>query len=232
VSPRTPSQHAPRLELRRVALDQIPPLDLVVAPGDVVAVSGWNSSPLLWAVAGLRPPASGEILVDGHPVGDREGALDAGVALISAISPLASLLTAYENVLLPLTAHRAYEPPPGARRLRPDGDPVAAAQSALDSVGLLESADHLIEDLSGGQQQRVAIARALAGQPRLLLADQATTDLDAGNRSRVIALLRDLARADAAVVLASDDPAILDTADRSVTLDPSTELRPPRGSAG
>jgi putative ABC transport system ATP-binding protein len=221
VNRRTPSQHPPRLELRRVALDQGAPLDLMLAPGDVVAVSGWNSSPLLWAVAGLRPPASGQILVDGHPVSSHEGALEAGVALISSVSPLASLLTAYENVLLPLTGHRAYESTPGARRLRPDGEPVVAARSALAAVGLLESADHLIEDLSGGQQQRVAIARALAGQPRLLLADQATTDLDAGNRSRVIGLLRELAGAGAAVVLASDDPAILDTADRSVALDPS-----------
>ena len=69
--------------------------------------------------------------------------------------------------------------------------------------------------------QRVAIARAIATRPRLLLADQATSDLDAGNRNKVIELLRNVAASGAAVLLASDDPAVLSAANRTVVLDRS-----------
>jgi putative ABC transport system ATP-binding protein len=210
-----------RLELRQVVPADGFPVDLLVAAGELVALSGWNSSELLRAVAGLPPPVSGEVLVDGRRVAGHDQALAAGTALVSSGSGLATLLTAFENVLLPLAERRAGRARADGEPAAPAGpDPVRLARQALEAVGLAESADHLIEDLSGGQQQRVAMARAIAGRPRLLLADQATTDLDAGNRTRVVALLRGLAADGAAVLLASDDPAIIAESDRTVVLEP------------
>ncbi len=218
-------QGPPRLELRGVVLSDNVPIDQVVASGVVVAVSGWNNSELLWAIAGLGPVTSGEILIDGRRTVGHDQAVAAGVALISQGSALAGLLTALENVLLPLAGrHRTA----GQRQpIVPDHDPAAVARQALAAVGLSDSANHLIEDLSGGQQQRVAVARAIAARPRLLLADQPTTDLDVGNRTRVLRLLRELAAAGSAVLLASDDPAIVAASDRTVVLEPVTNTGHP-----
>lgn len=204
-------QPPPRLELRGVLVADQAPLDLVVEEGEVVAVSGEQSSELLWAVAAAGPLLSGEVLVDGRLVQDHEQGLAAGLALVTQGHALATLLTALENIVLPLAEQGREE------------SPAAAARQALSAVGLAESADHLIEDLSGGQQQRVAVARALALRPRLLLADQATTDLDGGNRSRIVGLLRELADSGGAVLLASDDPVVVAEADRTVILRPGPD---------
>lgn len=196
---------APRLQFDQLVVRDRPPLSGTVDAGEVVALTVWEATPVLLAAAGFGAPVSGEVTVDGLPIVDRESALAAGVALIADGGALASLLTAYENVVLPLLDGRFS-----------GEDPIAAAREALAAVGLGESADHLVEELSGGQQQRVSIARALATRPRVLLADQVTTDLDPANRTRVLALLRDLARSGAAVLLASDDPTVIDSCDRTL----------------
>jgi putative ABC transport system ATP-binding protein len=192
------------LQLRGVVVAGQAPLDLAVAAGELVAVSGWDTGDLLWAVVGLGRIEAGEVLVDGRLIGDHRSALAVGMVLIPDGGALASLLTAYENVLLPVLG-----------RPRPTRDPVTAARDALQAVGLADSADHLVEELSGGQQQRVAIARALACDPRVLVADQVTTDLDPANRVRVLGLLRDLAHSGAAVLVASDDPVVIEACDRA-----------------
>ncbi len=201
---------APRLRLAGVVLAGAASLDLAVASGELVAIVGWDSSDLLGVVAGLVRPESGIVTIDGVPIDDRIGAADRGVVLMPQSGALAMLLTAYENVLLPLLGR------PGGDVA--DSDPPARARRALELVGLADSADHLVEELSGGQQQRVAIARTLAARPRVLLADQVTTDLDPANRTRVLDLLRDLAAGGAAVLLASDDPAVIEACDRSVSI--------------
>lgn len=90
---------------------------------------------------------------------------------------------------------------------------------ALDLVGLAESGRHLVDQLSGGQQQRVALARAFALRPSVLLADESTSDLDAGNRERMIAALRGEAERGAIVVLATHDPQAAGLADAELALD-------------
>ena len=199
------------LEVRDLVLAGDRLLDFHVAAGELVSVSGEHTSDLLWAIAGLGDPGGETITIDGEAVANQVQALAAGVALIPQGGAVASFLTAYENVMLPLT-HRSDD------RGHRSEDLTAAARRALELVGLLDSADHLVEELSGGQQQRVAIARALAARPRLLLADQATTDLDPGNRARVMRLMRDLAMTGAGVLLASDDPAVVESCDRTLTL--------------
>ena len=208
-----------RLRLEGLRLTGHRPIDLTVEVGEVVALTGWDCSDLLWTIAGLARAESGRILVDGQVIAVREDALEAGVALIPEGGALASLLTAFENVVAPLVERQAATGRRAAAPRHAEDDPASRAGQALDSLGLADSADHLVEELSGGQQQRVALARAVAARPRLLLADQVTTDLDPDNRVRVVAVLRELARHGAAVVLASDDPAVRDSCDRTVVLD-------------
>jgi putative ABC transport system ATP-binding protein len=93
---------------------------------------------------------------------------------------------------------------------------------ALELVGLAESGRHLVDELSGGQQQRVALARAFAQQPAVILADESTSDLDAGNRERMIAALRGEADRGAVVVLATHDPEAAEEADAELALDEGT----------
>jgi putative ABC transport system ATP-binding protein len=183
----------------------------VVPPGGMLAVtgpSGAGKSSLLWALAGATS-CSGVVEVDAVPVADRADAAAAhGIALIPQGNGLPSFLTAAENVLVPLLGF---------------GVPLAEAQlrtqDVLALMGLDESSAHLVEELSGGQQQRVALARTLAAAPRVLLADEPTSDLDALNRQRVIRALRAEADAGAVVVMATHDAEAAAELDAELRLD-------------
>ena len=178
------------------------PLDLQVPGGRMVAVtgpSGAGKSSLLWALAcALRPAVatvSGSVEVDGQRLGDREDAARAGVVLVPQRNGLSATLSAEESILVPLLALGV-----------PAREASGRVAEQLERVGLSEFGRHLVDQLSGGQQQRVALARAFALQPRVLLADESTSDLDAGNRELMIAALRQEAARGAAVVLATHDP--------------------------
>jgi putative ABC transport system ATP-binding protein len=110
---------------------------------------------------------------------------------------LLSLLTAAENVELAQQAQRV-----------PRAQIVRDVPPALEAVGLLARADHLLEELSGGEQQRVAVARALVGGPDVVLADEPTAELDEANRVRVTSLLLDVAASGRLLVIATHDPAV------------------------
>ncbi len=201
-------------------------VDLRVGPGRLVAVtgpSGAGKTTLLWALAGLVRPAEGEVLVGGEPPRDRDATSAAGVVLVPQDNALASVLTAAENVLVPLLA----------AGVEPD-EAQARTAAALESVGLETAGHQLIEELSGGQQQRVAVARGLAQRGAALLADEPTSELDAANRARVVALLRGEADRGAAVVLATHDPDAAAECDAELHLDAgvATWVRPLDGTAG
>ena len=186
-------------------------VDLVVRPGELVAVtghSGAGKTTLLSVLAGVTRPDEGEVLVGDAVVDGIEAAVAAGVALVPQGNGLAAVLTAHENVLLPLLARGA----------NPRRAPARAAE-ALESVGLAEVHAHLVEELSGGQQQRVAVARGLALGSPVLLADEPTSELDHTNREVVLRLLRARAAAGAAVVMTTHDPEAAAAADRVVHLD-------------
>ena len=191
------------------------PLDLQVPGGRMVAVtgpSGAGKSSLLWALAcALRPAVAdvtGTVEVDGQELRDREDAARAGVVLVPQRNGLSATLSAEESILVPLLAL-------GVGATEASG----RVATELGRVGLSEFSRHLVDQLSGGQQQRVALARAFALRPRVLLADESTSDLDAGNRELMIAALREEAARGAAVVLATHDPEAAAQTDAVLALD-------------
>jgi putative ABC transport system ATP-binding protein len=161
-------------------------LDLTIGDGEWLAVqgrTGHGKTTLLQLLGGLDRPTSGIIDFDGA---DLARLREAQVTRVRAVSigfifqtfNLVPTLSAAENVeaaLIPLGLHLA-------ERRRKVGE-------ALDAVGLGDRARHLPGELSGGQQQRVAIARALVKEPKVLLADEPTGNLDEGTRDEIIDLL-------------------------------------------
>jgi putative ABC transport system ATP-binding protein len=187
-------------------------LDLTIADGEWLAVqgrTGHGKSTLLQLLGGLDRPTSGTIELDGADLARmREAqvtrARAAGIGFVFQTFNLMPTLSAAENVetaLIPLGAGWA------ERRRR-----VAAA---LESVGLADRAAHLPGELSGGQQQRVAIARALVKEPKVLLADEPTGNLDEVTRDEIIDLLATLWRdLGLTLVLVTHDSAVARRAGR------------------
>jgi putative ABC transport system ATP-binding protein len=192
---------------------------VTVRPGELLAVtgpSGAGKTTLLAAMAGLLPPATGRVLVDGGELRDRDQGVGLGVVLIPQENGLAAILTAAENIAVAMIATGGT--PADARR---------GTTESLEQVGLAAQADQLIDELSGGQQQRAAIARGLALRGDVLLADEVTSELDAANRQKVIELLRAEAQRGAAVVFATHDPEAAAACDHELHLadGEATQLR-------
>jgi putative ABC transport system ATP-binding protein len=199
------------VEVRYGGLVALATLSLTVPAGRMLAVtgpSGAGKTTLLWLMAGALEPDRGSVRMDGSPVGDRPEAAARGIAVVPQGNGLAAVLTAYENIVVPLLDGGV--PPVEADR---------RAREALVVVGLEEWAEHLVEELSGGQQQRVAVARALAAEASVLLADEPTSDLDGRNREVVLAALRAVADRGAVVVLSTHDPEAAAAADGELALD-------------
>ncbi|HEY0167348.1 MAG TPA: ATP-binding cassette domain-containing protein [Jatrophihabitans sp.] len=197
------------IEVRFGALVAVRQVDLVLGPGELVAVtgpSGAGKSSLLAALSGLIQPTGGTLSLDGQLITGRDQAAGRGIVLIPQGNALIRILTALENVAVPLVAARV-------------ADARQRAEAALVALGLDEAADQLLEELSGGQQQRVAVARGLAERPSYLLADEPTSELDALNRTRVMALLRGEARRGAGVLVATHDPEAAALCDAELRLD-------------
>ena len=190
------------------ALDDVA---LVLQPASFTALtgpSGAGKSTLIWVLAAALRPTRGEVSLADRPLTERAQAAAQGIAVVAQGNALVTPLTGIENVMVPLLAQAV---PPREARDR--------AIAALAAVGLTESGNHLVEEFSGGQQQRVAMARALAMRPRVLLADEPTSDLDAATRERIVELLAAEADAGAIVVMATHDPEAAAAADAEYHLD-------------
>ena len=199
------------VEVRYGGLVAVAPLSISVPAGRMLAVtgpSGAGKTSLLWLMAGALEPDRGTVQVDGAAVGGRPEAAARGIVLVPQGNGLAAVLTAHENIVVPLLDGG----------VSPD-EAQSRAREALEVVGLEEWAEHLVEELSGGQQQRVAVARALAARASVLLADEPTSDLDGRNREVVLTALRAAADRGAAVVLATHDPEAAAAADGELALD-------------
>jgi putative ABC transport system ATP-binding protein len=195
------------------ALDGV---DLVVAPGEMVAImgpSGSGKSTLLHIIGALEAPTAGTVAVAGRRYdGADDKALTelrgAHIGFVFQFFNLLGSLSAAENVLLPALIAR-----------RTDRDMRRRAGELLERVGLTDRASHTPAELSGGQQQRVSIARALLLEPELLLADEPTGNLDTRSGREILRLLRELSRAEGrTIVMVTHDPSAAAVADRVVFL--------------
>ncbi|HJP74978.1 MAG TPA: ABC transporter ATP-binding protein [Pseudonocardiaceae bacterium] len=185
-------------------------VDVEVRPGERIAVvgpSGSGKTTLLAILAGLAKPTSGTVLVDGAPLPDNEPATRHGLAVVLQGYGLVALLTAAENIAIALRC-TGTDP----------RDATTEAASALAGLGLAAFADTRTDQLSGGQQQRVAVARALALRPRILLADEPTSQQDPDNRTLVMNRILGAADHGATVLIATHDPEFAARCDRTILL--------------
>jgi putative ABC transport system ATP-binding protein len=183
---------------------------LRVGDGELVCVtgrSGSGKSTLLGIVAGLLPPTEGHVIFDGADItklrdsrlsrlrGPQIGYIPQGHSLLASLSVI-------DNVRLPLYL--------GSRAARAG----TGAAALLDKVGAGHLAAQYPAQLSGGELRRVSIARALLREPRLLIADEPTGDLDPDNAAAIFGLFEDIAREGAAILLVTHDPALVERCDR------------------
>lgn len=176
--------------------------------------SGSGKTTLLNLIGGLDSPTEGTITVAGRHI-ERLGQSDlarwraANVGFVFQFYNLLPMLSARRNVELPLLLTKL--PAPKRRR---------NAEIALQLVGLAERAQHKPGELSGGQQQRVAIARAIVSDPKLLVCDEPTGDLDRQSAAEVLTLLQHLNREQGkTIVMVTHDPKAAEYATHTLYLD-------------
>lgn len=189
-------------------------VSLIITNGQFVAItgaSGSGKSTLLGLIAGLDAPTSGEILIDNENItamnedglanlrSDKLGFIFQSFHLIPS-------LTAFENILIPL-------------EIRGDKGARERASQLLEEVGLTNRGHHYPTELSGGEQQRVAVARAFANNPKILLADEPTGNLDSRNGQHIFELMTKLHKdKQTTLVLVTHDQELAEKAERQIRM--------------
>lgn len=189
-------------------------VSLEIPDGEFVAVtgaSGSGKSTLLGLIAGLDAPSSGGIFIDGDEVTkmseDELATLRSGkIGFVFQSFHLIPSLTAFENVLIPMEIIGLKEAKSRAAQL-------------LVDVDLTNRGHHYPTELSGGEQQRIAIARAFSNNPKILLADEPTGNLDSKNGQHIFDLMTELHRQNnVTLVLVTHDQSLADKAQRQIRL--------------
>jgi lipoprotein-releasing system ATP-binding protein len=192
-------------------------VDLAVARGEFVAIvgaSGSGKSTLLHLLGALDTPTSGQVRLDGLVYGEQTAAALAAVrnrkiGFVFQFHHLLREFSALENVMMPLLIAGEAENPARSR-----------AEELLAAVGLAGRMTHRPSQLSGGEQQRTAVARALAADPRVVLADEPSGNLDHANSERLHELFARLAREfETALVVVTHNRLLAGRADRVLSLD-------------
>src|SRR5215475_1315466 len=190
-------------------------VSLAIEPGEFVAImgaSGSGKSTLMNIIGCLDRPTTGRYVLSGSEVSnlDRDQLAEIRNHLIGFVFQSFNLLSrtsALENVELPLI----YADVSARERHR-------RARAALERVGLGARLDHHPSQLSGGQQQRVAIARAIVSEPKVILADEPTGNLDSRTSIEIMALFQELGRSGITVILVTHEPDIAEHASRVVVV--------------
>ena len=183
----------------RGPLQVLSDVTFTLSPGEAAAItgpSGSGKSSLLYILGALEPPSSGTVTLGGrNPFTLSADALagfrNAEIGFVFQDHCLLPQCSVLENVLVP-TLVGTTRPVAGGLQAPAPGDDKTRAVSLIEQVGLSDRIDHRPGELSGGEKQRVAIARALIRQPRLVLCDEPTGNLDQASASIVASLLLDL----------------------------------------
>ncbi|HNC07616.1 MAG TPA: ABC transporter ATP-binding protein [Anaerolineales bacterium] len=192
-------------------------VNLSIESGEFTALvgpSGSGKTTLLQLIGLLDQPTSGQIFINGQDASrlnrnQRADLRKTTIGFIFQFFALIPTLTAYENVEMPLLLNGTK---PADRKKR--------VNEALEAVGLSDRAHHRPDQLSGGQQQRVAVARALTIDPKVILADEPTANLDTANGHQVMDIMKRLNKETGVTfVFATHDPRVISYADRIVTLE-------------
>jgi putative ABC transport system ATP-binding protein len=191
-------------------------VDLEIAAGEMVALvgpSGSGKTTIMNMITGIDRPTSGSVTVDGqaiHALSEEQLAIWRGsnVGIVFQFFQLLPTLTALENAMLPLDFARK-----GSKHER-----FETAKHNLELVGLGDKLDHLPAELSGGEQQRVAIARALASDPKLIIGDEPTGNLDTQTAAEMFELLQRLNDEGKTVLYVTHDLGLAARASRMVTI--------------
>lgn len=199
-------------EVETTALNNV---SLEVAQGEFVAImgpSGCGKSTLLNIIGLLDNPSSGEFFFNGIEVSkfkekQRTNLRKSNIGFVFQSFNLIDELTVYENVELPLL----YQSIASSDRKK-------RVEQALERMKISHRKKHFPQQLSGGQQQRVAIARAVVGNPKLILADEPTGNLDSANGEEVMGLLSELNREGTTIVMVTHSPSDAEKAHRIIQL--------------
>jgi putative ABC transport system ATP-binding protein len=202
-----------RYESRSETVEALSDVDLAIEPGEFVAVmgpSGSGKSTLLNVLGLLDVPTDGDVYLDGEPtvrLSDRERtrARKRTIGFVFQNFYLIPTLTALENVEIP-------------RLLDRDPEMETRAADLLGRVGLGDRMEHRPDELSGGQRQRVAIARSLVNDPRLVLADEPTGNLDRATGRSVLTQFEEICDRGVAVVAVTHDDQVTNYTDRVVNI--------------
>ncbi len=199
-------------EIETTALNKV---DLNIEDGEFIAVmgpSGCGKSTLLNIIGLLDNPTSGALYFNGNDVSNfsekkRTNLRKGNIGFIFQSFNLIDELNVYENIELPLL----YQKVSGAERKK-------KVENVLDRMRMNHRRKHFPQQLSGGQQQRVAVARALVSNPKLILADEPTGNLDSANGDQVMNLLKELNDEGTTIVMVTHSPSDADYAKRIVHL--------------
>jgi len=198
-------------------LEVLSGVDLNVAPAErlaIIGTSGSGKTTLLQIMGGLDEPTSGEVIVGGRSIAHTTEAQKSTlrnrfIGFVYQFHHLLPEFTAQENVAMPLLIRRTAK-----------DQAMTAAADLLGRVGLDARLDHKPGELSGGERQRAAVARALITRPALVLADEPTGNLDAGNGAHVLSLMLELNRElQTSLVIVTHDHSIAQQMDRVLILE-------------
>jgi putative ABC transport system ATP-binding protein len=201
----------------KVPVNALNGVDLQIDEGEFTAIvgpSGSGKTTLLNIIGGLDLPTSGEIYINGTNIGN----LSAGKLVDFRLHNIGFVFQAY-NLIPVLTAKENTEFVMVLQK-RPKEERKRKALELLKAVGLEGKMDHKPGQLSGGQQQRVAVARALASQPKFVIADEPTANLDSKSTNELLDIMAEMNRKyNTTFIFATHDKRVMDKAGRIITID-------------